>query len=123
MVSDGIENAEKACISKHFLASDVTSRCRFGATPKRGVEGSSPFWDVDFTPFANNLLCFSFANGVPLFLPIFLFSMFVFQFLLIDGRTVSKHLLIKSPALLIWYIPVNFDVPVLHFQEYYPKVL
>lgn len=92
-------------------------------TPKRGVEGSSPFWDVDFTPFANNLLCFSFANGVPLFLPIFLFSMFVFQFLLIDGRTVSKHLLIKSPALLIWYIPVNFDVPVLHFQEYYPKVL
>jgi len=34
MVSDGIGNTEKACISRHFLASGVTCRCRIGATPK-----------------------------------------------------------------------------------------
>ena len=33
MVSDGIGNTEKACISKHFLASGVTCRCRIGSTP------------------------------------------------------------------------------------------
>ena len=42
VVSDGIWNAEKPCISKHFLALDVTSRCRIGATPKRNAGGSSP---------------------------------------------------------------------------------
>ena len=46
VVSDGIWNAEKPCISKHFLALDVTSRCRIGATPKRKAAGSNPVRDA-----------------------------------------------------------------------------
>ena len=41
MVSDGIGNTEKACISKHFLVSGVTCRCRIGSTPKRKVARSN----------------------------------------------------------------------------------
>ena len=64
IVSDGIGNGEKPSISKHFLASGVTSRWLIGATPKRGVGGSSPFCDatknaesLDFSRFSALLFC------------------------------------------------------------------
>ena len=60
MVSDGIGNTEKACISKHFLVSGVTCRCRIGSTPKRKVGGSNPFWRA--------------KNRMPVGYPIFSFS-------------------------------------------------
>ena len=46
VVSDGIGNAEKPSISKHFLASGVTSRWLIGATPKRKAVGSNPARDA-----------------------------------------------------------------------------
>ena len=50
MVSDGIGNTEKACISKHFLVSGVTCRCRIGSTPKRKVSGSNPLGNAREPP-------------------------------------------------------------------------
>ena len=41
IVSDGIGNGEKPSISKHFLASGVTSRWLIGSTPKRKVARSN----------------------------------------------------------------------------------
>ena len=46
VVSDGIGNAEKPSISKHFLASGVTSRWLIGSTPKRKAVCSNHIGDA-----------------------------------------------------------------------------
>lgn len=86
MVSDGIGNTEKACISKHFLVSGVTCRCRIGSTPKRNVAGSTPVWDA--TNSAESLILQGFQRFFDLWLSIsaeyelFSISHFLFDIIL-----------------------------------------
>ena len=58
IVSDGIGNGEKPSISKHFLASGVTSRWLIGSTPKRQVGGSNPLGCANKVRCASAYLAF-----------------------------------------------------------------